>query len=146
MKRTVLATMLSLTAASVFGASFAQASVLPDTRLIGTWVGPNCAGQPAWENTVRLTLTKDDVSGKTPGEVSYIYSSGTCESELTLTSRSGDFSYWDDNALTRGCIDGEVTMRFVAHGSGSFDDTLWYTWSDPTGSTPTCTGPLRRAP
>jgi hypothetical protein len=38
-----------------------------------------------------------------------------------------------------------VTMVFYSKGPSQDDGLMGYTWADPTGDTPSCSGVLRRA-
>lgn len=113
-------------------------SAIGTADLIGHWKGPNCAGMGAgYENLVYLHVT----SG-TSATVRYYYPalSFSCYSDLTKLSSLPGQSTWSDTSTTAGCVDGSVLMTYAAVSSNS----MRYTWSDPTGDTPSCTGILNR--
>ncbi len=102
--------------------------------VVGRWKGPNCAGSGALYNVVYLNMTSNaSVS------VRYYYPrlAATCTADLTRTT-PGNPSTYDESNVSSGCTAGEVTIRQLAA------DRISYTWSDPTGATPTCGGELTK--
>jgi hypothetical protein len=103
-------------------------------NVVGRWKGPNCAGSGAWYNLVYLNMTSN-----ASGSVRYYYPrfAATCTADLTRTTATNPSTY-DESNVSAGCTAGEVTIRQLAA------DRIFYTWSDPTGTTPTCDGELTK--
>ncbi len=143
-KRIILSAMALMIGCGSGGSTNAEretessASAVGTADLVGHWKGPNCAGMGAgWENIVYL-----HISSGTSATVRYYYPglSFSCYSDLTKESSAPGQSRWSDTSTTAGCVDGSVLMTYTVTSS----DSMRYTWSDPTGGTPSCTGILNK--
>ena len=123
------------------GVFFIAASAQAST--VGRWRGWNCQKVTNWRNIVDVTIYGINPISPKANFVIYTYpdyNNDVCSARLWFSSGDiGGTVNWREESLTQGCIAGKVTTRYFP-----VSDTLTYTWVDPTGQTPTCTGTLTR--